>query len=132
MISVWLGSGREHDRVPGAAPGRGWGTAAHLPALRALGEFEVTAVATTRLSTAQATAKAFGIPLAFADDAALVTSPEVDAVAITVKVPEHGQLVRAALAAGKHVFCEWPLGVGLDQAAGLAELARTSGVRRIV
>jgi predicted dehydrogenase len=118
--------------VIGATPGRGWGTAAHLPALRALAEFEVTAVATTRLETAQATAQAFGIPLAFADDAELVASPEVDAVAVTVKVPEHGQLVRAALAAGKHVFCEWPLGVSLDQAAELAELARSSGVRHIV
>ncbi len=118
--------------VIGATPGRGWGTAAHLPALHALGEFEVTAVSTTRLDTARATAKAFGIPLAFADDADLVSSSEVEAVAVTVKVPEHDQLIRAALAAGKHVFSEWPLGVDLGQAAALAELARASGVRHIV
>jgi predicted dehydrogenase len=118
--------------VIGATPGRGWGTAAHLPALAALDEFEVTAVATTRLDTAQATAKFFGIPLAFADDAELVSSPDVDAVAVTVKVPEHEQLVRAALAAGKHVYCEWPLGVDPGQASALAELARASGVRHIV
>ncbi len=31
--------------IIGATPARGWGTAAHLPALRALEEFEVTAVA---------------------------------------------------------------------------------------
>jgi predicted dehydrogenase len=54
--------------VIGATPARGWGTAAHLPALQALEEFEVTAVSTTRLSTARATAEVFGIPLAFADD----------------------------------------------------------------
>jgi predicted dehydrogenase len=70
--------------VIGASPSRGWGTAAHLPALQALEEFDVTAVATTRLSTARATAEAFGVPLAFADDAELVSRPEVDAVAITV------------------------------------------------
>jgi predicted dehydrogenase len=118
--------------VIGATPARGWGTAAHLPALRALEEFEVTAVATTRLATARATAEAFGVPLAFADDLELVSSPEVDAVAITVKVPEHDRLIRAALAAGKHVFSEWPLGVDLGQAAALADLARASGVRHIV
>jgi predicted dehydrogenase len=118
--------------VIGANPSRGWGTAAHLPALAALPEFQVTAVSTTHLSTARATADAFGIPLAFADDAELVTSPEVDAVAVTVKVPDHDQLVRAALAAGKHVFCEWPLGVGLAQATALAEQAQASGVRHIV
>src|ERR1700722_515194 len=118
--------------VIGATPGRGWGTAAHLPALAALEEFQVTAVATTRLSTASQTAQAFGIPLAFADDAELVSCPDVDAVAITVKVPEHDRLIRAALAAGKHVFSEWPLGVDLGQAITLAELAQASGVRHVV
>jgi predicted dehydrogenase len=118
--------------VIGATPARGWGTAAHLPALAALEEFEVTAVSTTRLTTARATAEVFGIPLAFADDDELTSHPDVDAVAITVKVPEHDRLVRAALAAGKHVFSEWPLGVDLGQASALAELARASGVRHIV
>jgi len=118
--------------VIGATPARGWGTAAHLPALAALADFEVTAVSTTRLTTARATAEVFGIPLAFADDDELVSHPDVDAVAITVKVPEHDRLVRAALAAGKHVFSEWPLGVDLGQASALAEVARASGVRHIV
>jgi predicted dehydrogenase len=118
--------------VIGATPSRGWGTVAHLPALKALEEFEVTAVATTRLATAEATAAAFGVPLAFADDLELVSSPEVDAVAITVKVPEHDRLIRAALAAGKHVFSEWPLGVDLGQAVALADLARDSGVQHMV
>jgi predicted dehydrogenase len=118
--------------VVGASPTRGWGTAAHLPALRALEEFEITAVATTRLDTAKATAEAFGVPLAFADAAELVSRPEVDVVSITVKVPEHDPLIRAALAAGKHVFSEWPLGVDLDQAVALAELAGASGVHHVV
>ena len=137
-----VGSSREHDRIAsrppirigiiGATPARGWGTAAHLPALQALEEFEVTAVATTRLTTARATAEVFGVPLAFADGVELVSRPEVDAVAITVKVPEHDRLIRAALAAGKHVFSEWPLGTGLGQAVALADLARASGVQHIV
>jgi predicted dehydrogenase len=118
--------------VIGATPARGWGTSAHLPALRALDDFEITAVSTTRQETATATAAAFGIPLAFADDAALITHPDVDVVAVTVKVPEHDHLVRAALAAGKHVFCEWPLGLDLEQAAALAALARERGVQHLV
>ena len=118
--------------VVGATPARGWGTTAHLPALRALGEFDVTAVATTHRETAAATAAAFGIPLAFADAGSLVSHPDVDVVAVTVKVPEHDELVRAALAAGKHVFCEWPLGLDSGQAAALAALARTRGVHHLV
>ena len=128
------GSGSRPIRlgIIGATPSRGWATAAHLPALRALDEFEVTAVATTHLETARATADAFGVPLAFDDDFELVSRREVDAVAVTVKVPDHDRLVRAALAAGKHVFCEWPLGVSLEQAMELADLAEASGVRHMV
>jgi predicted dehydrogenase len=89
-------------------------------------------VSTTHLETATATAAAFGIPLAFADDAELISHPDVDVVAVSVTVPEHDHLVRAALAAGKHVFCEWPLGLDLEQAADLAGLARARGVQHLV
>ena len=118
--------------VVGANPSRGWGTAAHLPALRALDEFQITAVATTRAETARTTAEAFGAPLAFSDAADLVSHPDVDVVAITVKVPEHDKLIRAALASRKHVFSEWPLGVDTDQAVGLARVAEEAGVVHVV
>jgi predicted dehydrogenase len=132
MTSIGSESAPIRLGIIGATPSRGWATAAHLPALRALDEFEVTAVATTHLETARATADAFGVPLAFDDDFELVSRPEVDAVAVTVKVPDHDRLVRAAVAAGKHVFCEWPLGVSLEQASELADLAEASGVRHMV
>lgn len=61
-----------------------------------------------------------------------MSHPEVDAVAVTLKVPEHDRLVRAALAAGKHVFSEWPLGVSLDQAVELADRAEASGARQLI
>jgi predicted dehydrogenase len=105
---------------------------AHLPALRALDEFEIAAVATTRADTAQASAEAFGAPLAFSDAAELVAHPDVDLVTITVKAPEHDELIRAALASGKHVFSEWPLGVDTGQATSLAALAEKSGVVHVV
>ena len=47
---------------------------------------------------------------------------------MTVKVPSHAAVVRAALAAGKHVLSEWPLGVDLAEASELAELAHAVGV----
>jgi predicted dehydrogenase len=118
--------------VVGANPMRGWGTAAHLPALRALDEYEITAVATTRPETARATAEAFGAPLAFDRAEDLVSHPDVDVVAIAVKVPDHDGLIRAALASRKHVFSEWPLGVDADQARRLAALADESGVVHVV
>lgn len=134
MVSQSTGESARPIRVGlvGANPTRGWGTSAHLPALRGLDDYEVTAVATTRLETARATAKEFGVPLAFSDAGDLVAHPDVDVVAIAVKVPEHDALVRAALDERKHVFCEWPLGVNADQARRLAALADAKGVAHIV
>jgi predicted dehydrogenase len=56
------------------------------------------------------------LPRAFADVAELIATPEVDIVAVTVKVPHHLEIVKAAIEAGKHVYCEWPLGNGLARA----------------
>ena len=118
--------------VVGANPTRGWGSAAHLPALRGLDEYEIRAVATTRAETAQASAEAFGAPLAFTEGQDLVAHPDVDVVAVAVKVPEHYEVISAALASGKHIFSEWPLGVDTEQARHLAELAEASGVAHVV
>ncbi|MFC7385072.1 Gfo/Idh/MocA family protein [Sphaerisporangium rhizosphaerae] len=118
--------------VVGASPGRGWGTAAHLPALLNLEEYAVTAVATTRPDTARRTAAEFGVPHAFAGAAELAAHPEVDVVAVVVKAPDHGEAVRAALASGKHVVCEWPLGVDVDEAEKLAAAAADAGVAHAV
>lgn len=47
---------------------------------------------------------------------------------MTVKVPQHLELIRPALKAGKPVFSEWPLGVDLAQAKELADLADRRGL----
>jgi predicted dehydrogenase len=114
--------------IVGASPHGGWGVAAHLPALAHLDEFDVTAVATTRQPSAQQTADAFGIPHAFASAGDLVVHPDVDLVVVSVKAPAHADVIRAAVAAGKHVFSEWPLGVDLAESTDLAKAAAAAGV----
>src|SRR3546814_1499805 len=91
----------------GLNPGIHWAAMAHIPALEALpNDYEVVGVANTSLASAKRAAQAFGLPLAFENAHALVSSPEIDLVVVTVKVPYHHQLVTAALNAGKHVYCE--------------------------
>ena len=68
----------------------------------------------------------------FSDHEKLVTRPDIDLVVVTVKVPHHRELVDAALAAGKAVYCEWPLGRDLDDARAMAALAAKLGVRTVV
>lgn len=119
--------------IIGVTPGRSWAALAHIPALRALRDrYDVVALSTTRRESANAAAAAFGVPTAFDNHEALVRHPAVDLVAVTVKVPHHLQLVTAALDAGKHVYCEWPLGNGLAEAERMAALAHRKGVHAAV
>lgn len=113
----------------GLNPGIHWAATAHIPALKALpNEFVVAGVANTSLASARNAAHAFDLPHAFENAQALVNSPDIDLVVVTVKVPHHRELVTAALNAGKHVYCEWPLGNGLAEARELADLADAKGV----
>ena len=62
----------------------------------------------------------------------MVASPEIDAVAVVVRVPSHYAPTKAALEAGKHVYCEWPLGRTTEEAVELAELAEARGLKTAV
>lgn len=119
--------------IVGLSAERGWATTAHIPALHALSDvFEIAGVANTSLASAQAAAAAFDIPRAFGSVAELVASPDIDAVVVTVKVPYHKDVVAAALAAGKSVYCEWPLGNGLAEATELAGLANETKALAVI
>ena len=106
--------------IVGANAERGWARDAHLEALRALPQYTLAAVSARTQPLADAAAKHFGAQRAFGNSLALVRDPDVDLVAVTVKVPEHRGVVLAALEAGKHVYCEWPLGVDLGDAREMA------------
>src|SRR3989454_6113859 len=118
--------------IIGVSPVRGWAATAHIPALRALPNYEIRALCAHSAESARAAGEAFGVRKVFSDHEQLVTQPDVDVVAVTVKVPQHRELVSAALAAGKAVYCEWPFGRDLDDARAMAALAAEQGVRTVV
>src|SRR5882672_5394540 len=109
-----------------------WAAQSHFPALLASPDVELTAVCTTRPETAEAARKAFGAKLAFTDFRTMVSSKEIDAVAVVVRVPSHYEPAKAAIEAGKHVYTEWPLGRTTAEAEELAALARAKGVQTTV
>ena len=112
----------------GLNPDGHWAATAHLPALKALQDkFTIVGVANSSIESAERTAKALNLT-AYKDAHALATSPDIDVVVVTVKVPYHMELVTTAIDAGKHVYCEWPLGNGLTQGRALAQLAKEKGI----
>jgi predicted dehydrogenase len=114
------------------AEGQGWAPLSHLPALKMLPEYELAAVCTAHADTAAAAAKTYGVSRAFHDYRALVREPDIDLVSVVVRVPNHHEVVMAALAAGKNVFCEWPLGANLAEAEAMAALARSKKVHAMI
>jgi predicted dehydrogenase len=118
--------------IIGANIHRGWAPRAHLPAIVASPEFELTAVCTTRQESAEESRAKFRARLGFDDWHKMLDHPDIDAVAVVLRVPSHYEPTMAALNAGKHVYTEWPLGRNTAEAQEMAELAQAKGVRNMV
>ena len=118
--------------IIGVSADRGWARESHVPAVQGLAGLELAAVATSHQATASAAAKAFGVRTAYGDPTDLFRDPDIDLIGICVRVPAHLQLVLGALAAHKHVYCEWPLGRDLAEAEEIAAAADAAGVHAVI
>jgi predicted dehydrogenase len=110
----------------------GWAAEAHVPALEVVDGLRLTAVAARTQAGAEAAADVFGVERAYGGGHALIADPEIAIVTVATRVPDHRDLIRAALAAGKHVYSEWPLGAGSQQARAVADAASVAGVKHAV
>ena len=81
------------------ASGRGWGPMVHIPAIRAVEELELAAVCTSRPESAAAAADAYGVR-GFHDVHDLAAQPDIDLIAVVVRVPAHYGVVMPASRAG--------------------------------
>lgn len=84
-------------------------------------------LAETPAEKAVAMADQFGFARATGDWRAVVADPEVQVVSITTPNGMHRDMAVAALAAGKHVWCEKPMALTLADAREMAAAARASG-----
>ena len=118
--------------IIGASAERGWARISHVPAVQELPGLSLDAVVGSSQAAADAAARAFGAATAHADPASLFRDPAIDIVTVAVKVPDHRALVLAAVAAGKHLYCEWPLGRNTAETEELAAAIRASGVHAAI
>jgi len=93
-------------------------------ALSSLGALKV--VADPAAALVRPIAEDLGVE-AVTEAAAVLGRSDIDAVAIAAPAADHARLAQAALAAGKHVFVEKPLALGLADAEACAEAARAAG-----
>lgn len=119
--------------------GTGFMGKAHALAYRAAGpvfgglpEVELAVLCDTPADKAETLGRQFGFTRSTGDWRALVADPGVDIVSITTPNGLHREMALAAIEAGKHVHCEKPLALTLEDARDMADAARAAGVRTIV
>jgi predicted dehydrogenase len=89
---------------------------------------QLVGVATTRPQTAQAAAAEIGCDWWTADYRELLARPDVEAVDICVPNHLHAEIVLAAAAAGKHIYCEKPLAMNVAEAQAMVAAVEQAGV----
>jgi len=99
------------------------------PALRDLKSCELIAVSRSRSALAESFAHQFGAGRWYREWQELTTDREVDAVYIATPVHLHAEQTVAAAEAGKHVLCEKPIGLNVQDALPLLEVRNRCGVR---
>jgi predicted dehydrogenase len=127
---------RVRRRVGVGVIGFGWLGQAHsrslarIPTLFADRDFDPVLVACADDAPGRAddAVASFGFARAWTDWRRVIDDPEVDAVWIAAPNMLHVELVEAAAQAGKHVFCEKPVGGTPEQVVSAERAVRRAGV----
>jgi predicted dehydrogenase len=93
-----------------------------LPAIAKVDNIERLAIASASGTSARHAARRFGFTAALSDEKTILNDPEINTIAILTRHHLHAPQALAALAAGKHVFCEKPLALddsSLDEIAAV-------------
>jgi predicted dehydrogenase len=96
--------------------------------LRASSRNQLVAVASRTPAQADAYAKEWNIPRAFGSYAAMLADPGIDVIFNPLPNGLHAEWTIKAAQAGKHVLCEKPLAISVEEVAAMAEAARRAGV----
>jgi xylose dehydrogenase (NAD/NADP) len=97
-----------------------------IPAIHASERGKLTAVASRNKQTAEAYAQKWEIPVSFGSYEAMLASDQVDAVYISLPNHLHAEWSIRALQAGKHVLCEKPLALTVEEVDQMIDASRTA------
>lgn len=119
-------------RLKAAVFGTGFMGRVHLEALRRLEFVDIYAIAGRELASAQKLGDGFEVARTESDYKKILEDPAVDAVHICTPNALHFAMAKDALNAGKHVICEKPLAISVEEASELVGLARARNRRNCV
>lgn len=113
--------------IKSAIVGTGFIGPAHLEALRRIPNVEVVALVEVNQALADEKAKQLGIPRAYVFEE-MLKQDDIDVVHICTPNFLHYSQAKAVLEAEKHVVCEKPLAISLQEAEDLVRIAKTTGL----
>ncbi|MBC2605553.1 Gfo/Idh/MocA family protein [Pelagicoccus albus] len=96
--------------------------------LRTSNTGKLVAVSSRTLSGAENFAKEHGCPKAYGSYSALLNDDDVDAVYIATPHPFHMQVAVAAAESGKHILCEKPIGMNIQEMETIMAAAKVARV----
>ncbi len=99
-----------------------------IPPLRASARNELVAVASRNVGRAETYAREWNIPRVFGSYEAMLPDPDIDVVYISLPNALHAEWTIKAAQAGKHVLCEKPLAVTVDEVDAVRAAAAQAGV----
>lgn len=99
-----------------------------LPAIRSSRRSDVVAICSRSAERAQTLASAHGVSRGYSDLDAALHDPDVDVVYVGGTNELHAPVAVAAAAAGKHVLCEKPIALSLDDGFEIEASCRRHGV----
>lgn len=103
----------------------------HLPGLALCPDVRVAALCDVDAAILDRARSASGVQRCCADYKELLQLSEVDAVIVATPNLHHAPIVREAIAAGKHVFCEKPLAMNFGEALEMYQAAEQAGIRHM-
>jgi predicted dehydrogenase len=108
--------------------GPGFVGAHHIDAVRRLGFVDVVAIAASNEASARRKADALGVPRAYGRFEDLIADPDVHVIHNATPNALHGPVIRATLAARKHIVSDKPLAMDASEALDLWQAAERAGV----
>jgi predicted dehydrogenase len=112
--------------------GTGFGRKAVMPAIVEASGFELVSVCSSRRENAEAAAEQFGAAQATAQFQELLDNDDVDVVVVATPPRWHKSMSIDALNAGKHVICEKPMALSVDEATEMLAVANEHGLTHVI
>ncbi len=104
----------------------------HLNAIQKLDCVEVLAISDIVLENAKTQAEKYNIPSYYQDHKELLARDDIEAVSLPLPDQVHAQITIDALKAGKHVLCEKPMALDLDECKEMIKVAEATGKQLMV